>query len=387
MFLRHGLIEYARGTAHDSRHLGRWSSWIFHNNPDHRTRVITAYCPGSKKHEGPQTVYTQHLNEINTNGWDTMPYTLFVNDLLAAIRCWRALGDRIILFIDSNEHILNGPLAQQLTHPSIGLCELTHKFWPPGKEPHTHFRGSQPIDGIYASPEVEASNFLSLSFHEGVGNHRTMIVDFTTASMIGHYQGHVVCPTSRRLTTRQPSSVKNYNSALLLQLNSHRIPERLQSIARDVASVPPVTTIKDRAEKVFEEIRQYRLGADRNCRLILKPHSPFSLPVKYWYDRIHTFRDLIKLKQGHHPKMGKSRILRSATRLHIPDAGRLSIDNCKEGIRLSILQQKEVRKQDAAHRSQHLGNCLQSAMDTGDEDRIQAVKARMRSEQDKTIWR
>ena len=168
LLLRHGLLEYSRNTSHDSRNLGRWSSWLFHNNPDHRTRVIAAYCPGNKKHGGPQTVYTQHLNEINNNGWDTTPYSLFVNDLLAALRCWRAAGDRIILFIDSNEHILNGPIAQQLSHPSIALREVTHNYWPAGSEPNTHFRGSQPIDGIYTSPEIDATSFLSLSFHEGV---------------------------------------------------------------------------------------------------------------------------------------------------------------------------------------------------------------------------
>ena len=387
MLLRHSLLEYSRNTAHDSRGLGRWASWIFQSNPDHRTRVITAYCPGSKKHEGPQTVYTQHLNEINNNGWDTTPYSLFANDLLAAVKCWRAAGDRIILFIDSNEHILHGPLAQLLTHPSIGLRELTHKYWPSDTEPNTHFRGSQPIDGIYASPDIESSGFLSLSFHEGVGDHRTMIIDFTSASMIGQYQGHVVRPTTRRLTTKQPSSVRNYNTSLLSLLKEHRIPARLQTIAEESARPTPVNPIRQQAENVFEEIKKYRLGAELTCRKILKPHSPFSLPVKYWYDRIHTFRDLIKLQQGQHPRMGKSRILRSAKRLHIPDAGSLSIDDCKEGIRLSIIQQKEVRKQDAAHRSQHLGNCLQSAMDSGDEERIRAVKSRMRTERDKTIWR
>ena len=387
LLLRHGLLEYSRSTSHDSRNLGRWSSWLFHNNPDHRTRVIAAYCPGSKKHEGPQTVYTQHLNEINNNGWDTTPYSLFVNDLLAALRCWRAAGDRIILFIDSNEHVLNGPIAHHLSHPSIDLREITHTFWPPGSEPNTHFRGSLPIDGIYTSPEIDATNFLSLSFHEGVGDHRTMIVDFTTASMIGHYQGHVVRPTSRRLTTKQPSSVRNYNAALLSQLTSHRIPERLRAIASDAATHPPDEAFRKRAETVFEEIKQYRLGAEHTCRKILKPHSPFSLPIKYWYDRIHTFRDLIKLKQGNNPRMGKSRILRSARRLHIPDAAGLSINDCKEGIRLSIIQQKEVRRQDAAHRSQHLGTCLQVALDEGDEERVQAVKQRMRTERDKTVWR
>ena len=387
LLLRNSLLEYGRGTSHDSRNLGRWSSWLFHTNPDHRTRVIAAYCPGSKKREGPQTVYTQHLNEINNNGWDTTPYSLFVNDLSAALRCWIAAGDRIILFIDSNEHILHGPLAQRLTHPSIDLKEVTHKFWPTGTEPNTHFRGSQPIDAIYASPEIDVRNCLSLSFHEGVGDHRTMIVDFTTASMIGHYQGHVVRPTSRRLTTKQPSSVRNYNNELLLQLTKHNIPERLVAVSTEVAANRTDTSVRRTAENVFEEIKQYRLGAEHNCRKILKPHSPFSLPVKYWYDRIHTFRDLIKLKQGRNPRMGRSRILRSANRLHIPDAAKLTIDDCKEGIRLSLIQQKEVRKQDAAHRSQHLGNCLQQAMDKGDVDHIQAVKNRIRTERDRLAWR
>jgi hypothetical protein len=385
--LRHGLLEYSHGTAHDSRNLGRWASWLFYSNQDHRTRVITAYCPGSRKHEGPQTVYTQHLNEINRNGWDTTPYALFVNDLLAAIRCWRAAGDRIILFIDSNEHIVTGPLSRRLTHASIGLSEITHKFWMHGQEPNTHFRGSQPIDGIYVSPEIEVGSFLSLSFHEGVGDHRTMIVDFSTASMIGHHQGHIVRPTSRRLTTKQPSSVTNYNSTLLTLLTAHRIPERLRSISAEAVTGPVNDMLRDKAENLFNEVKQYRIGAEHSCRKILKPHSPFSLPVKYWYDRIHTFRDLIKLKQGNNRRMGKSRILRSAKRLHIPNAATLSIDDCKEGIRLSIIQQKEVRKQDAAHRSQHLGNCLQSAMDSGDEHRIQAVKTRLKNERDRNIWR
>lgn len=221
LLLRHGLLEYSRGTAHDSRNLGRWASWSFHSNPDHRTRVITAYCPGTRKNEGLQTVYTQHLNEINSIGLDTTPYSLFVNDLLQAIRCWRAAGDRIILFIDVNEHVLRGTLARQLIHLSIGLKEVTSSFWPSGTEPHTHFRGSQPIDGIYVSPEIETTGLLSLSFHEGVGDHRTMIVDFSSASMVGQYQGHVVRPTLRRLTTKQPSSVRNYNATLLAQLSSH----------------------------------------------------------------------------------------------------------------------------------------------------------------------
>jgi hypothetical protein len=247
--------------------------------------------------------------------------------------------------------------------------------------------GSQPIDGIYTSPEIDVNNFMALSFHEGVGDHRTSIVDFSTSSFIGTYQGHIVRPTSRRLTTKQPQSVHNYNTTLLSHLTSHRIRERLLQIANDAIDTPGDPDLLQRSDNLFEEIKQYRLRSERGCRNILKPYSPFSLPVKYWYDRIHTLRDLIKLKEGKHKTMGKSRILRRATRLHIPTPALLSIDDCKEGIRLSLIQQREVRKQDDAHRSQHLGNCLQAAMDSGNEERIQKAKARIRNESSRKMWR
>ena len=73
LLLRHGLLEYSRGTAHDSRNLGRWASWSFHANPDHRTRVITAYCPGTRKNEGLQTVYTApERDQLHRLGYDSI---------------------------------------------------------------------------------------------------------------------------------------------------------------------------------------------------------------------------------------------------------------------------------------------------------------------------
>jgi hypothetical protein len=157
---------------------------------------VVAYCPCKSGGRGPGTVYTQHLNEINTQGLDCSPYQFFVKGLTEALRGWRATGDRLILFIDSNEHVLNGRLAHLLSHPTIAMHEVSHKFWRPGEEHNTHINGTQPIDGIYASTEIDVGSFLSLSFHEGVGDHRTSIIDFTTASMVGVFQGHIVRPTS-----------------------------------------------------------------------------------------------------------------------------------------------------------------------------------------------
>ena len=107
----------------------------------------------------------------------------------------------MILFIDSNEHILRGTIARMLAESQINMHEISHTFWEKGKEHNTHVNGKQPIDGIYSTPDIDAQGFLALSFHESVGDHRTSFIDITSSSMVGAFQSHIVRPTSRRLTT------------------------------------------------------------------------------------------------------------------------------------------------------------------------------------------
>ena len=127
IILRHGILEFARGVSHDSIGLGRWaSSWLISAAHDHSTRIATAYCPGKSKKTGPGTVYCQHLTEINKRGLDCTPYQLFVKDLLAQLRCWRAAGERLILLIDANEHVLHGSISRLLADSTINMTAEEH---------------------------------------------------------------------------------------------------------------------------------------------------------------------------------------------------------------------------------------------------------------------
>ena len=317
--LRHGLLQYGKHTTQDSSGLGRWTSWLLYTNTMHRTRVVVAYCPGKQGGKGPGTVYTQHMTEINNLGLNCSPYQFFVKGLTDALRAWRIAGDRIVLFIDSNEHVITGHLARLLSQPSIDMHEVSHGFWNSGEEHNTHINGTKPIDGIYASPEIDVSSFLALSFHEGVGDHRTSIIDITTASMVGIYQGHIVRPTSRRLTTKQASSVASYNSVLWSQLQKHNVPQRWAAVATETTQTTETVPldIQHRAERLHTEITEHRIHAERQCRKILKPASPFSLPIQFWYDRIHAFRQLIRLIEGNHPGMGRSRVYRMVASLWV----------------------------------------------------------------------
>ena len=72
------------------------------------------------------SVCQQHIRYIQHNNLGNIaPRDLFEDDLCWQLRVWRALGDRIILMMDANCHVLTGRLSRALTHPSIGLREIT----------------------------------------------------------------------------------------------------------------------------------------------------------------------------------------------------------------------------------------------------------------------
>jgi hypothetical protein len=78
--------------------------------------------------------------------------------------------------MDMNKHALCGPVACRLT--AMGLTEATHHHWG-DKEPHMYIGGVEPIDGVWHTPDLEVLAVLQLSFHKGVGNHHTVLVNIT----------------------------------------------------------------------------------------------------------------------------------------------------------------------------------------------------------------
>ena len=386
--LLHGLIQYAQQTAHDFRKLGRWSSWVLSSNPLHRARVVVAYCPGRSKKTGLKTVYQQQLRHIQNKNLRCSPYELFVHDLCTQLCTWRAAGDRILLFIDANEDIINSRLGKSLTECKADLTEISHTFWPAGSRPHTHISGSVPIDGVFCTSDLDCPNLLSLSFHEGVGDHRTVIIEVTTLSALGQLQSNIVRPTSRRLTTKQTSSVVAYNAFLATQCSTHNIPSRTSALlqAASLEGFPVSQKTSQAIQTLHSQMHEIRISAERSCRKILKPESAFSPPIKFWYDKIHAYQALVRMKEGTHPHMNCRHAIRTALRKNITDPYLLTIKECQESIRLAKIQQREVRKVDVEHRKSHLAQCLQIAIDKDDQSRQNEITKRMRAEHNKRVW-
>lgn len=84
----------------------------------------------------------------------------------------------MLIFADMNEHIIRGMLL------ALDLDKATHRHWDIS-EPNTYIDGTIPINGVYHSKELEIVTTTQLSFHEGVGDHRTVLVDITSRSLLG----------------------------------------------------------------------------------------------------------------------------------------------------------------------------------------------------------
>jgi len=372
----------------DWRGLGRWSSYVLSSSPDHRTRVISAYCVGKHKTEGPGRVYQQHLRHIMSNDdipLDMSPYDLFCEDLVKQLQVWNDQGDQLILMMDANDHVIRGHLARWLTDHETGLdlVEISHKAWG-DTEPNTHVDGSQPIDGVWASRSLEIGGFKILSFGESVGDHRTMIFDVSTRSLIGVFEHSITRAECRRLNTKT-SSLPRYTEILERMMDIHRMEQRLDAVVDAIVNDCPTPAQKAKMESLDRQMVELQKCAERRCRKIIKPDMEFSPQVKLWQERMWAYKALIRWKKGN--PCNQTNIIRMAIRREICDDPRqMTLEQMQAGEAYARNRKRLLRDLAPGLRKVHLRNCLMRAEHAKDETKAKGIKAKMEREGQKKMW-
>jgi hypothetical protein len=201
--------------------------------------------------------------------------------------------------MDVNDHPLTSKFYQQLQKEQTDLEEFTHKCWGP-IPPYTHISGSSPIDGGYKSSEIEIVNLGMLTFVESPGDHRSFIIDISTRSLFGEFRFKICRPVSRRLVTSQQQSVVRYNKIVREQFEIHHIVTRLDAVDKMTryCGYPSPNWLRAMIIKLYKQMTEIRVHAEKDCRKILRPESNFSPTIQMWYDRIHAYLQLIRLKEG-----------------------------------------------------------------------------------------
>jgi hypothetical protein len=218
-------------TGKDPYDLGQWCWTLYEGSKGHCTRVVVAYnaCNNSKKDS--QTTYQQQRQYFIMSKKDlTCPNKLFQKHLVHQLKQWHHGRDRIVLFMDHNEHTYDGPLGRVLSDPGgLALQEAVLKHT--GKRMcATFFQGGKPINGLWVTSDIEIANACVMPFGYGIGDHQMFILDITLESLVRRNPTKVVRPASWRLISKVPSCGEVYVQSLERNIIQHRLLERLNKV-------------------------------------------------------------------------------------------------------------------------------------------------------------
>jgi hypothetical protein len=323
------LMTFYKKGANDFRCLGRWASFLLQSVQGHRTRIVQAYAVRPQRSEQVGSVYQQHLRYLQNNGFnDVHPRDLFESDLLWQLQIWLALGDRVILMMDSNCHVLTGRLGRALFQ--LGLREITKDFV--GELcPNTHISGSEHIDGVWASADITITAVKWLTYEESPGDHRACVFDFTTHSAIGTTERRIVRPHCRRLISTNPGAVAAYTAEMDRQFDIHRIEMRQQAIEDATEGLFPIPEeYQVLSEMLDVQVGQIQLHSESKCRMIYRTDSPFSPHYSLWDKRKKMFQQLIRLKFSR--KGNRAAAYNKARKLGIVAPKHWTLEECRHAI-------------------------------------------------------
>jgi hypothetical protein len=109
---------------------------------------------------------------------------MFRTNLISLLCQWKDAGNEIVLLGDFNKNVYSGNLARSLSGDDLRMHELCQCIT--GLPlPHTHTRGSVPIDVVFCTAGINGVAVGLLPSRFGVGNHRVFMVNVTSASMLG----------------------------------------------------------------------------------------------------------------------------------------------------------------------------------------------------------
>jgi hypothetical protein len=367
----------------DEEGLGRWS-WILLGGSDgHTTRLITAYNPCKSGKANSGTSYQQQRRHFILRKQDlTCPRLLFRRHLTAAIAKWRAAGERIVLFMDHNEHVYDGMLGKALSdREGLNLREVILETTDV-QTGATFFRGSHPIDGLWASADLDISNACVMPFGYGVGDHRAFILDIPLESLVGINPMRISRQASRRLNSRIPGCGKAYIESLENNIIQHRLIERLHEAHTGDY------TAEERARMVTtidKEGKTYMRHAEKICRKIKSCRIPFSPEAAIWIRRVQVYYSLLRYHKGRVKNRGN--LKRAARRCNIPNPLSMTVaeiyDRLNECNRECVFYQEHGKR----FRQKHLNARLRLAQEKEDEEAIAKISAIIQREQQRNFWR
>ncbi len=155
-------------------------------------------------------------------------------DLFVEATKWKEEGDHLVLVGNMNKDVRNGLTNELFT--ALGLREVILKqhsqHLPPATNKNNNSR--QPIDGIWASQELEVTAAGYLPFGKGCeSDHRLLWADFSYHTVFGQESPAEYKPPSKKLNANDPQLVKQYNCQVKSELKKAGIIKKAFKLQRE----------------------------------------------------------------------------------------------------------------------------------------------------------
>jgi hypothetical protein len=136
--------------------------------------------------------------------------------------------------------------------------------------------------------------------------------------------------------------------------------------------------------KLYKQMTEIRIHAEKNCRKNLRPDNDFSPTIQMWYFRIRAYLQLIRMKEVKTNNMGN--ILQCARLQHINNPEGLMMEKLQDGLQYVRIQKADLRKQAKGLRKVHLRDCLVDSLEKKQNKRTAAIKQTINRKESRRMW-
>jgi hypothetical protein len=365
----------------DESGLGRWVVMTFEGEV--KTRVVCGYNPCGNDKTNSGTVYQQHRRYWITKRRSLVcPRVKFREDLVKQLEKWRAEGDRLIVCLDANEDIYRKSIGKALTSiDGLAMKEVVGDFTGKKVGP-TFFRGKKPIDGIWATSDIQVVGACIMPAGYGIGDHRLFVVDFLGSSCLGTNLKKIVRPQARRLNCKLGKAVERYNSRLEQQILRHRLIERVGHV---YTSGLVGQEAKTQLDAIDAESKNYMRNAEKRCRKIRSGVIPFSPAAAKWIRRLQVYKSLLNFRNGRGRNRGNLRP--AAYRAGIGNPFRLSEPDILARIKICQEHCSYYKTHGKHSRRRLLQDCVERAKERGDDKAEMEILGIIKRERERAFWR
>ncbi len=284
---------------------------------------------------------------------------------MAQLKKWKAKGDRLIICLDANKDIYKKSIGKALTDTNgISMKEIVGEFTGRKIGP-TFFRGSKPIDGVWAMANIEISNACVMPAGYGIGDHRMFIVNLVQSSMIGETPCQIQRLVSHRLNTKVPGGgTAKYIATLESSLARHRL---IKHLGRAYEKSKLKKALCRRLNKINRESKELMKNAEKTCQRIKSGRIPFSPEAALWIRRALVYRSLLRYHLGLIRNRGN--LKQWARRCGIPNCLSILVVEVRLRLRAATEHCDYYRKHGKYYQTKHLYQCLANAREAQQETR------------------